>query len=1172
MSVSNSSPLKMSVHLAAILLGLAVGYGLLGLASIQLTQSSVRFAAFWAGNALIIGLITGWPRRLQAMAVASCGVANVCANVAVGDPLAMAVGIATANVLELAAMAVVMDRVVLRHQPFSTLRQFFNLCAIGVLLPFLTGLVSTLALFRWQDAAFIPAYVRWITAHAIPVPIFLSLTLIVREAISHRARQTQASAREWALVLCSTTVAIPVIFAQDKYPFLFLALPIVVLAAFRTGRLGTAIVVAILASAASIATMAGHGPLQLMRGNSAGVFIVLQVFLCTCLLVGLPIAFDLEKRLRIRVELKENRDFVNSILDGTNDLVFKTDARWRLIYTNRRWEELAGIEVGSVLDWSRIGRFATGERSALLELKARVEAGQSHSEKFLVAVTVATGELRQIEFRISPQFDASGNFAGAIGSGSDVTETLSRTRELAESETRFRRMAEAAPVGIFTANGLGGITYVNTAWLKKFGLTEAEVLGDGWKQILANGEEYEDDPAFTGFHKPGDVRHRIAKFNGANGAFWCETVNSAEFDDSGNIVGFVGVLHDITEQRLANELLREREEQLALLADNATDAVLRLSLNGSCVYASPSSQQLFGIDHRLMVGSQFITGFHPEDSDRVKKEFADLAAGKSERVRIAFRSASLVEPGVYNWLEANCGLVRDAQSGEPTAIISSLRNINETKRLEAELFEAKERAEAAVTAKSAFLANMSHEIRTPMNGVIGFTELALAGDLAPDQRQHLEMIADSGRAMLRLLNDLLDFAKIEFGQMQMASEPTDLRHKLRGAIRLMEPVAVQKGLTLDLEIEDSVPAWFLCDPLRLRQILLNLIGNALKFTETGGVTIRGWVDSGEQSLFISVTDTGIGIPEAQLDYVFENFTQADASIARRYGGTGLGLPICSELSKLLGGNLKVESTVGKGSCFTLNLPVVTCDAPARQPAAEIGAANLAETAGVRVLVAEDNKINQKLTLAMLANAGCSVFLAEDGQEAVEMITAAHGTEAAFDLVLMDVQMPHLDGLQATRKLREAGITPDILPVIALTANAYQDDIVACREAGMQDHIAKPLRMRDLHAALQSWAKPRAPAEAEDAYGRETNETLVAMFSELKAKALRATEQALREGQFNNKPLDEVISHLHQIAGIAAYFGEAELGERSRKLERRLSTADGDNPDNILVEVAVLLAA
>ena len=1170
MTICSKASSGFSLRCVLALAGLAMGYGLLGYASIELTRSSGRVAAFWAGNAVLIGMMAGCPRRFQGSAVLLAALAAFFANMAVGDTWPLAVSLAAANMLELAMMAMVMDRIVLRDGPYRTLRQFFETSAMGGLLPFISGLIFAAGLAQWHNGEFLSNYVRWITAHAMPVPIFLSMTLIVRNALSEPRALDRPLPKDWALVFAALLVAVPAIFAQTTYPFLFLAMPVVVLAAFRTGRLGTAIVVALFACAASFATALGVGPLHLVRGDEREEIIALQIFLAACLLIGLPIAYDLEKRARIRAELRDNRDFITSILDGTEDLVFKVDADWRLTYTNRRWDELTGIKRGSVLDWSQIAPFATGDRGAVRQLLARVVSGLSRHEKYLARIEDRAGMARQVEFRIAAQSDERGRFCGAIGTGRDVTESLAQTHALAESEARFRRLAEAAPVGIFQADAQGQLTYMNSVWLRKFGLTAEQMKGDGWKTALATGEEYDADPAFTGFHKPGDVRHRVARFRGVNGGeFWCETVNSAEFDAAGNIVGFVGVAHDITEMRLTNELLKEREEQLALLADNATDAVLRLSLDGICDYASPSSRQVFGIDHRLMVGNQFITGFHPDDSERVKHEFAELAVGRVEAVRIVFRSASLVEPGVYNWLEANCGLVRDAETNAPVAIIASLRNVNQTKRLEADLMEARDRAEAAVAAKSAFLANMSHEIRTPMNGVIGFTELALAGDLDPEQRQQLEMIAESGRAMLRLLNDLLDFAKIESGQMTVASEPTDLRHKLRGALRLMEPVAVQKGLTLDLTVEADVPAWFLCDPMRLRQIVLNLVGNALKFTEFGGVTVHAAVSAAGE-LRLTVADTGIGIPGDQIDYVFENFTQADASIARRYGGTGLGLPICAELAKLLDGRLEAESTEGLGSRFTLILPMVACEAPARAEVAEAATPAALEAKGIRVLVAEDNKVNQQLTLAMLAKAGVRAELAADGNEAIDRIVEVRGSPEAFDVVLMDIQMPNLDGLEATRKLRAAGITADSLPIIALTANAYQDDIAACREAGMQAHLAKPLRMRDLQAALQTWVR-RADG-AEDDGIEESNPALVAMFDELKGAALKQVDKALREGGFSGKSLDALICYLHQIAGIAAFFGEAELGEASLRFEKQLAAEDLASRATVLDEVRSLLAA
>lgn len=1150
---------------------IAVFYGLLAYASIAVTFSNGRLAAFWIGNALVVGYLVGRSLGRQVTTIALCICAGVTANFAVGDEPLLALGLGSANLLELVAMLAVIERVILRSQPFSTVEQFFRLCLAGVLVPIVSGSLASAVFTSVRDASFLTTFGHWVAAHSLPLPIFIAMVLIVREDLANPKLLDPAAKRNWAMVLGTVIAAVVVIFGQSTYPFLFLAMPVVVMAAFLTGRLGTAIVVAILASVAVAATVLKTGPFQLVRGDERDQIIAMQAFLGACMVIGIPIAVDLENRARIRAELKESHDFVNSILDGTRDLVFKVDADWRITYTNRSWDELAQIERGAVLDWTSIGRFATSDRRVVRELKDRVESGLSQDEKYLVAVPDRDGQMRQVEFRIVALFSPEGGFAGAIGTGSDVTEALSHNHALAESEARFRRLSEAAPVGIFQADARGQITYVNRAWLKNFGLTPDDLLGDGWKSLLATGEEYANDPAFSGFDKPGDVRHRIARFRGAQGRDrWCETVNSAEFGTAGNIVGYVGVVHDITEQRLATELLKEREEQLALLADNAMDAVLRLSLDGVCDYASPSSQQVFGIDHRLMVGNQFITGFHPDDDERVKGEFADLAAGRCDRVRIAFRSASLVKKGVFEWLEANCGLVRDPETGEPRAIIASLRNINETKRLETELLEARDRAEAAVVAKSAFLANMSHEIRTPMNGVIGFTELALAGEIDPEQRQQLEMIAESGRAMLRLLNDLLDYAKIESGQMTVAMEPLDLRHKLRGALRLMEPVAIQKGLALELEVDDQVPTWFKCDPLRLRQIVLNLVGNALKFTEFGGVTVRAEADVDGRELSITVKDTGIGIPADQLDFVFENFTQADATIARRYGGTGLGLPICAELAKLLGGRLAVESSVGVGSSFTLILPLVACEAPGPEiaPDGEIPAEKPWRAA--RILVAEDNKINQQLTLAMLDKIGYRAELAEDGHQAVEMALRVHGTAEAFDIVLMDVQMPNLDGLQATRKLREAGVTASALPIVALTANAYQDDIAACRDAGMQAHVAKPLRLRDLQAIMRTWIKP-SDEVAHDPYERETNPVLVQKFTELKQNALRSTEQALREGKLTGQAFENVVTYLHQIAGIAAYFGQAEIGETSRQLENELTSAATADRAALLDRAKALLA-
>ena len=409
--------------------------------------------------------------------------------------------------------------------------------------------------------------------------------------------------------------------------------------------------------------------------------------------------------------------------------------------------------------------------------------------------------------------------------------------------------------------------------------------------------------------------------------------------------------------------------------------------------------------------------------------------------------------------------------------------------------------------------------------------------------------------------------------MTAASEPTDLRHKLGGCLKLMEPVAKQKGLSFSLTVAENVPESVQTDPMRLRQIVLNLIGNALKFTEQGTVAVEVTADLADAgSVFrVDVRDTGIGIAPDRLASVFEKFTQADDCTARRYGGTGLGLPISAQLAELLGGSLSVTSQPGKGSNFTLVLPLELAETPARVEAPGGEAVSEKNTAEVRVLVAEDNPINQRLTLSMLEKAGFSADLAEDGAQAIAMVEKQRNLGKPYGLVLMDMQMPTMDGLEATRRLRASGHDPESLPIVALTANAYPEDIATCRAAGMQVHLAKPLRMRDLETALSTWGRV-APKPDGPEFEKETNPELVRMYAERKQNMVAAIDEALRAAKFDEQALRDLASQLHQIAGIAAFFGEAKLGEASSDMEDRLPTGEAAEVPGMLKEIRKMLAA
>ncbi len=397
----------------------------------------------------------------------------------------------------------------------------------------------------------------------------------------------------------------------------------------------------------------------------------------------------------------------------------------------------------------------------------------------------------------------------------------------------------------------------------------------------------------------------------------------------------------------------------------------------------------------------------------------------------------------------------------------------ELMRVNEELRRAKEAAEEASRLKSQFLANISHDLRTPMNGIIGMTALALRTELDEQQRDYLTTVLESAESLLCLLNDILDFSKIEAGKLTLEEIPFDLRELVEQTVKSLRVDAQSKGLTVNWKVDPAVPARLTGDPTRLRQILNNLVSNAIKFTERGQVDVEIKLVSatdGEVFLHIAVRDTGIGIPPEKMETIFEPFTQADGSTTRRFGGTGLGLSIASRLARMMGGRIWVESEVGKGSTFHVALRFAVAQPHAGQPAAtEVEAGSHPRTA-LRILLAEDNPINQKVIVKILEVEGHQVTVASDGNEAVELA----GREA-FDLILMDVQMPTMSGLEAARLIREREhVTGGHIPIVALTASAMKGDRERCLEAGMDDYLSKPVRPDALLELISRYA-PSAKA-------------------------------------------------------------------------------------------------
>jgi len=389
-------------------------------------------------------------------------------------------------------------------------------------------------------------------------------------------------------------------------------------------------------------------------------------------------------------------------------------------------------------------------------------------------------------------------------------------------------------------------------------------------------------------------------------------------------------------------------------------------------------------------------------------------------------------------------------------------------RLNEELRRAKDAAEEASRLKSQFLANISHDLRTPMNGVIGMTALALKTELSEEQRDYLTTVLTSAESLLCLLNDILDFSKIEAGKLTLEAIPFDLREVVEQTIKSLKVFADQKGLAVRWRVDPAIPERLVGDPVRFRQILTNLVSNAIKFTDCGGVDVEVELESAaneEAVLRVAVRDTGIGIPPEKIKAIFEPFTQADGSTTRRFGGTGLGLSISSRLAELMGGRIWVESEVGKGSVFFVTLRLAVAPAEVAKPSTAPARDGPCAAARLRILVAEDNPINQRVAARILELDGHQVTLAGDGRQAWELASSR-----PFDLILMDVQMPVMSGLEAARLIRERERSRGgHIPIIALTASAMKGDRERCLEAGMDDYLSKPLRPSALREMIARYA-------------------------------------------------------------------------------------------------------
>jgi PAS domain S-box-containing protein len=647
-----------------------------------------------------------------------------------------------------------------------------------------------------------------------------------------------------------------------------------------------------------------------------------------------------------------------------------------------------------------------------------------------------------------------------LGIATYLKSQIGKRKKAEEDLLRLSMVASLNNNGVLFTDTSGKITWSNDGFSKLTGFSVYEAIGKTPVEIL-HGEKTDNaivgemvDLFFNG--KSFDVELICYKKDGS--WFWGRAAGQPVLDDDKNAIQFFAVIEDITNEKMAKERLQVNEEKYRNIIANMNLGLLEIDLDETIQYANNSFCEMSGFDTDEIIGKKAAGLFAKgENSERAETK-NDLRRGHSDVYEIAVKN----KRGELKWWLVSTA-PRYNDHGDLVGSIGIHLDITEQKKLEIDLSEAREAAEHSAKAKELFLANMSHEIRTPMNAILGMGRQLQKTELSDNQHFFLETINKAADHLLVVINDILDISKIEAGKLNLETigfRPVDV---VRHCIQVMSHRAEEKGLRLQKEIGQDIQPVLIGDPYRLNQILLNLISNAVKFTEKGSVIVSCShlkATKNRQTICISVKDTGIGMDEEFSAKLFQKFTQEDKSTARKYGGTGLGMSISKQLVELMGGSIDVKSKKGVGTEILLTIPFVI-GSPADLPEDTRDVSDSAILKDKKVLLVEDNAMNRLVAKTVLKQYGVAITEAFNGEEAVNALR-----QSSYDIVLMDVQMPLMNGLDATRIIRKE--VNKHIPVIALTANAIKGESDRCIEAGMNDFVSKPFEEEDLVHAMTKW--------------------------------------------------------------------------------------------------------
>ncbi len=896
---------------------------------------------------------------------------------------------------------------------------------------------------------------------------------------------------------------------------------------------------------------------------------------------------DITERKLIEEKLSQSESHYREIFENSADTLLVIGMDGRIIDASPNCIALYGYVRSEMIGMDITELIRRDHQNKVKEGMDAVTQGQRY---YAESVDLKKdGSLVPVEVCASP-FNHEGKSA-IICSIRDITDRKLIENALQESEHRFRMMADSAPVLIWIA-GLDKLCFFfNKVWLDFTGRTLEQEMGNGWVEGV-HPDDYQH--CLDIYRSSFDVRqsfsmeYRLRRYDGE--FRWILDNGVPRFDEHGVFLGYIGSCIDVTELKQLNQELTESQQRLKLALDGGD--------MGMWDWHIPSGRVLFNERFCKMLGcsleeiephvSSWEQRVHPDDWPVINASIKPHLSGETSAYESEHRM--LHRDGHWIWVQDRGKVVERDDQGEAQRMVGTHFDVSQRKEVESDLQRAKELAEEATRAKGSFLANMSHEIRTPLNAIIGMAYLAQQTQLTPRQRNYLEKIHLSGQHLLGIINDILDFSKIEAGKLSVDSTGFVLDNVFSMVRNILNDKLKAKGLDLIVTISSDVPHELVGDPLRISQVLVNFVSNAVKFSDSGDILLAvNLVEDNDQGLLLrfSVTDYGIGLTEEQQSQLFQPFIQADISTTRLYGGTGLGLAVSKNLAELMGGSVGVESEFGQGSTFWFTAQLGKASIHSGTDASNLnsfqssdfaGASMEAGTAleklesihGARVLLVEDNEINQELATDFLVGAGLVVEVAENGRIALDKVASA-----PYDLVLMDMQMPEMDGLTATREIRKDKRFKE-LPIVAMTANAMASDREQCLLVGMNDHLAKPIVPNQLYAMLGKWIKPEytktkptvdvltestttSTCLLEDIPGldvaigmnqvmgkRDFYHRILRKFVARHADAVEHIKSSLDRHEFQ-----EAHRTAHTLKGVCGTIGATDLQEQAAKLEKAL---------------------